>query len=406
MSKTLSKLSAKIRSVGGVYKVRKPIDFYGGGRIGVPALEDEYRKEEDAEIDSTAVYRYGIIPHVRCTALSMKSTRVEPSVARESWACETSAIELRNFFTHVSTTHPAGDHRLWEIGSVKKSMGTLGQHSVDYFAAWLNDFACEANANAAALALLFSSKSGYRERFALQEWALAGLPSVLENEPKIDWVHEPEGILQRLENRDAYPADYEAAVLFAEVKPFRGEQRTRLLDALGVYIDEGRFVEDQDSLITLCSAIRKYAMNMPESRFEHYANWLLPTETATLHHEAEMELVKGICWRLEFEPHSWPANYPLLTKTLFELVDSYLTPRLILQKSYANTAMFGMVALHVLEGASNSDDTFVAHLRKKMMDCGVQWFTEMVDDNVDEATQYILERDADLAKEVTKARQG
>lgn len=217
---------------------------------------------------------------------------------------------------------------------------------------------------------------------------------------------EPEGILQRLENRNAYPADYEAAVLFAEVKPFRGEQRTRLLKALGTYINENRFVEDQNALVTLCSAIRKYAMNMPESRFEEYSEWLLPTETATLHHEAEMEFAKGICWRLEFEPHVWPADYPVLTKTLFELVDSYLTPRLILQKSYANTAMFGMVALHVLEAISTSNKTLVGHLRKKMVDSGVKWFVEMVEDNLNEASEYISERDKVLAKEVSKIRQG
>jgi hypothetical protein len=147
-------------------------------------------------------------------------------------------------------------------------------------------------------------------------------------------------------------------------------------------------------------------MNMPESNFEGYATWLLPTETATLHHEAEMEFAKGICWRLEFEPHVWPADYPILTKTLFDLVDSYLTPRLILQKSYANTAMFGMVALHVLEAIATSRNVFVGSLRKKMMDSGVKWFTDMVYDQVDEAIEYISQRDEALAKEVIKIRQG
>ncbi len=407
MSKAPAIQSSKAQTAGYLYKTPKPIGFYGGGRSCVPALEDEYRKEEDTKIDVRAVYRHGIIPHVRSTQLSRSGPRVEPLFIHKSLACETSLIELRNFVTNLSITHPEGDHRLWEIGAVKKSMGRFfGQNSVACFLDWLNDFALEANANAAALALLFSTKSGYRERLALQEWALAGSPRVLEDESTSDWVHEPEGILQRLENRNAYPADYEAAVLFAEVKPFRGEQRTRLLKALAVYIDENRFVEDQDSLVTLCSAIRKYAMNMPEARFEEYANWLLPTETATLHHEAEMEFAKGICWRLEFVPHEWPADYPILTKTLFDLVDSYLTPRLILQKSYANTAMFGMVALHVLEAISTYSKAFVGSLRKKMMDSGVKWFVEMVDDNVDEAIQYISERDEALAKEVSKIRQG
>lgn len=232
------------------------------------------------------------------------------------------------------------------------------------------------------------------------------LLSAIKDEPKADWVHEPEGILQRLENKSVHAEDCEASILFAEVKPFRGEQKARLLKALGAYIDQHRFVEDQNSLITLCSAIRKFAMNMPESQFEHYANWLLPTATATLHHEAEMEFAKGICWRLEFEAHSWPATYPHLTQTLFDLVDSYLSPRLILQKSYANTAMYGIVALHVLEAASVSEGAVVAKLHKKLADSGVKWFAEMVSDNVDEAIQYISERDDVLAQKITKIRQG
>ena len=119
-----------------------------------------------------------------------------------------------------------------------------------------------------------------------------------------------------------------------------------------------------------------------------------------------MEFAKGICWRLEFEPHVWPAHYPVLTKTLFDLVDSYLTPRLILQKSYANTTMFGMVALHILEAILTSRKDSVGILRRKMVDTGVKWFVEMVDDNVDDAIHYISERDADLAKKISEIRQG
>ena len=227
----------------------------------------------------------------------------------------------------------------------------------------------------------------------------------LRNYSDGSWVHDPEGILQRLENRDAYPDDLHAAVLFAEVKPFNGDQRTRLLAAFNRFIEANRFVEDEDSLVILCSAIRKYAMNMTKPHFESYANWLIPTETATLHHEAEMEFAKGICWRLEFEPIVWPASFPKLAGTLFEMAYSYLTPRLILQKSYANTAMFSIVALHILEAISDSNIELVAKLHKKIAQSKVKWFSEMIEDNLNEAVHYIAERDAALAKKVTEIRQ-
>lgn len=407
MSKTIAKHVPKAKNKGCVYKARKSIRVYGGGRIRTLALEDEYRKEEESQVASINC-RYGMIPAVGSTGLSVRHNWALPAVSRE---CIARVDDIRDSIAPI-------DQSLWKWFEIDESTVWEGWCSVktprhfpfrfftDESMEWCKHVSYEANQELAASNLLFSSHAIFRERFAKQEWALVEFSDSFDELSNANWVHEPEGILQRLENKETFPEDHEAAVLFAEVKPFRGEQRTRLLDALAKYINENRFVDDQDSLVTLCSAIRKYAMNMPESRFEEYANWLLPTETATLHHEAEMEFAKGVCWRLEFEPHIWPADYPVLTKTLFDLVDSYLTPRLILQKSYANTAMFGIVALHVLEAISTSSKALVGHLRKRMVDSGVKWFVEMVDDNIDEAIQYISERDDVLAMEVTTIRQG
>jgi hypothetical protein len=334
-------------------------------------------------------------------AKNVPKTKKSEYVYKTRKTVNTYSVVMRRKLKSFETGEPS-------VGKSWSSAKSLSHVSSELFTyesmAWCKHISDEVNSECAAFDLMSSTQAIFLEQLAKQEWALVGFSDLVQERSKAIWVHEPEGILQRLENAETYPEDYHAAVLFAEVKPFRGEQRTRLLDALGKYINENRFVEDQDSLITLCSAIRKYAMNMPESRFEEYADWLLPTETATLHHEAEMEFAKGICWRLEFEPHVWPADYPVLTKTLFDLVDSYLTPRLILQKSYANTAMFGMVALRILEAISTTSNALVGQLRKRMVSSGVKWFVEMVDDNVDEAIQYISERDADLGKKVIEIR--
>lgn len=397
MSKTRKRST---RASGYVYKFPKSIKAYCGGRTQKNSIDDEYRKADAAPTATNVVFPFVVgDPGTSGSPIFLLGAAVAIGVAHRKnivseYGNTTLAIKMDRWFRSKSwDSTDAFTHYLSPF-----YIDGSREYDRDLFSAMGTSFA-------APLAL--SPLAAYIcERFAKQEWALVGPDNFQEEVPSTNWVHETEGILQRLENRATYPDDYEAAVLFAEVKPFRGAQRTRLLNALRTHIDEHRFVEDQDSLVTLCSAIRKYAMNMQESQFEHYANWLLPTETATLHHEAEMEFAKGICWRLEFESHAWPANYPHLTGTLFDLVDSYLTPRLILQKSYANTAMFGIIALHILEAASGSGGALVARLHKKTVDSGVMWFSEMVSDDVDEAIQYISDRDDVLAKEVAKIRQG
>jgi hypothetical protein len=406
MNKALARHS-KFNDTDYVYKKTKAVKAYGG-RVCVHVVEDEYRKAEPAQVDSSAHYRLAIAPTVRPTGLVVRNAISTLPVGRDFFASGVTRWELTNFIDKSFMRSPSKNYfPVWEAlcSSMDATPSAFNFFAVDSMA-WDKHVFDEAAADYADFLWLFSSKANFRDRYARQEWALAWLPNVVEEGPNENWVYETEGILQRLENRSAYPDDYEAAVLFAEVKPFREEQRTRLLIALGDYIDEHRFVEEEASLVTLCSAIRKYAMNMHESQFEKYANWLLPTETETLHHETEMELAKGICWRLEFEPHSWPADYPHMTRVLFDLVDSYLTPRLILQKSYANTAMFGFVALYFLEAASSSSRKLVAKIHKKMVNTGLKWFVDMVEDNLDEAVQYVADRDIELAMEVIKSRKG
>lgn len=407
MSKANIEVFAKVKSREYLYKTPKAVKLYGGGRLRRPAIEDEYREGEESRVVAIN-YRYGIMPTIDSKGVRSRRHWALPS---ESYECIAKVVGERDSNASIYKA-------LWKSSEIDDSSVRKGWDSsqkrlhaplhfcIDESLASYKHVLDEAKSEYAAFDLFCPTQAIFHERFTQQESVLVGFSRSIEELPESNWVNEPEGILQRLENKEAFPEDYEAAVLFAEVKPFPGEQRTRLLNALAKYINDNRFVEHQESLVTLCSAIRKYAMNMPEARFEEYAKWLLPTETATLHHEAEMEFAKGICWRLEFEPHHWPAEYPLLSRTLFDLVDSYLTPRLILQKSYANTAMFGLVALHVLEGGSTSKKPLVAHLRTKMLDSGVNWFIEMVDDHVDAAIQYISERDEALAKAVSKIRQG
>lgn len=212
-----------------------------------------------------------------------------------------------------------------------------------------------------------------------------------------DWVYRPEAILERLESVSFPEKDRLAAVLFAETKPFDGEMRSRLLFALRKFIEVNRLTEDADRMIYLCSAIRKYAMNMGQDQIEAYAEWLLPTDTTPVYHEVEMEFVKGLSYRLQFEKLSLPDSFPNALAILGDIAVGYLRKSLILQKSYANTAMFVIVCIAILEALSDAPADQTEALLNKVHSLGISWFQEMVEDNLSEALEFIEENNPKIA---------
>jgi hypothetical protein len=226
--------------------------------------------------------------------------------------------------------------------------------------------------------------------------------SVTTNPPAEDakvgeWVYQPVSILERLENTSFSEKDRLAAVLFAETKPFDGELRPRLLVELDRFIHANRLTEDADRMIYLCSAIRKYAMNMGQDQIDAYVKWLLPSETSPVHHEVEMEFVKGLSYRLQFETLTLPQESPNALDILSEIAFAYLRKSLVLQKSYANTAMFVIVCISILESLSETHDGITEDLLCRVEALGITWFQEMVEDNLAEAVEFVEAKNPDVA---------
>jgi hypothetical protein len=211
------------------------------------------------------------------------------------------------------------------------------------------------------------------------------------------WVSQPAAILERLESDSFAEKDRLAAVLFAETKPFDGDLRPRLLNALGQFIEGNRLTEDADRMIYLCSAIRKYAMNMGQDQFDAYAEWLLPTDTTPVHHEVEMEFVKGLSYRLQFEKLTLPQESPKALEILSDIATAYLHKSLVLQKSYANTAMFVIVCISILESLSETHEAITEELLSKVDALGITWFQEMIEDNLAEAAEFVEANNPNVA---------
>jgi hypothetical protein len=162
--------------------------------------------------------------------------------------------------------------------------------------------------------------------------------------------------LPRFEDPATDPQERDAAVLFAGSTAFTDEQRPRLLSALGAYITQYRFTRDDDRITVVSSAARKYAMNMDEPEFEAYAVWLVPEETEYLTHRVELELIKGICWRLSFERIAQKGEFPSLARTLCEIAIGYTNSRFLLQKNFAAIALNAIVSVFVLDAMAGREE--------------------------------------------------
>jgi hypothetical protein len=186
-----------------------------------------------------------------------------------------------------------------------------------------------------------------------------------------DWVLSPEEILSRLESATTSVEDRITAVLFAETLGFNETHKPRLLCALFKFAIDNRFSRNDEMTTAVGSAIRKFAMNMPESSFEDYSELLVPTDTNTLSCEIELELAKAVGWRLIKTKRTKSGKYPNLEGRLSELASDYLTPRLILQENYASIVIHAVISVGLLNGSRQNE--LIDRIAMLHMD----WFSDL-----------------------------
>jgi hypothetical protein len=205
------------------------------------------------------------------------------------------------------------------------------------------------------------------------------------------------GLLHRISDPLATQRDRETAILFAETTAFDDSLREPLLRELGKFITKNRFTRDPDRITVVGSAVRKYAMNMDESHFESYVKWLRPTQTEALPCQVELELVKGVCWRLSYRPLSGSTKFPFLESALADIANAYLQFHLILQENYASIALQTILAIAVLQALSGERDK-IGPMLQRATSLGLNWFSEVLDDRLEETWDAISEHDPRLAE--------
>ena len=175
-------------------------------------------------------------------------------------------------------------------------------------------------------------------------------------------------------------------VMDAEVLPFTAVEVRKLLPLLRRFIHDRRESNEEDDIVAVGSAMRKYVMNIPIEELSTLADLFDPPARTPIPCEIELELAKTLVWKLAAEPLDASEKAPKLEDWLKDLAETYLKGRLIHQRNYSAIALNAVLAIPLLR--SQHAPAILAKLR----DLEVPWFTELVVRRAEQLAGRIKER--------------
>lgn len=178
---------------------------------------------------------------------------------------------------------------------------------------------------------------------------------------------DPEQLLDAL---DARHLDSTTLVLFAETLPFDADQQSRLLPHLVAFVEANRTTTDSDELVALGSAIRKLIAYLPFSEFDSLSDLLGSGCVVAVANEAELELAKGIVYRLSWDEVR--PECPRLCDDLYDLAMFHSSKRVVDSSSSAAIALNATIALALL-----SDDRAL-NVATTLPRRSVAWFLSLM----------------------------
>jgi len=208
-------------------------------------------------------------------------------------------------------------------------------------------------------------------------------------------------LLEQLDKYHVPQADRRSAIVYAESKAYSGSDLERLLSFYESWIESHRFSEDDDTITVLCSAIRKFSMNMNADRYATYVNWFTLSDSERVHHDVELELTKGTYWHLRYLPTTPDQALRSLQQPLIDLASDYLKPRLMLDKNYASIAKFAVTACVLIDARFGTDEASL-QLWSMKSKLSMSWFDRLVELEVGKALKTIGKRDADFDRSVNE----
>ncbi len=163
-----------------------------------------------------------------------------------------------------------------------------------------------------------------------------------------------------------------------ELMHFDPSQREAVLPLLWQYIIDHRNSKDCDELVAVGSAIRKYIAIMPMDRMGELAVLLEAGHRSSLPIDLELEVVKMIYRNFEVHPPEVADPHPELAKRLWEMVQAYINPRVLLRDKHSAATSLAIEAIVSMRSPLAVQACQAANT------CPYRWFAELVSDDLDD----------------------
>lgn len=211
-------------------------------------------------------------------------------------------------------------------------------------------------------------------------------------------VIAPSQLLDRL--ADAGVNAPASLICQVELARFNAKQHTVLLPLLWAYILQHRDSNRREDLGAVGAAIRKYIAIMPMDDMGQLAVLLESGHRSALPTDLEIELAKMIYRNYEVHPPFNPDPQPELANRLWELVQAYTHPRILLRDKHAAIAALAIEAIVAMR-SKLADQAWRAAIN-----CPYRWFAELVSDDLDELRKRWGTRSPEAASWLAGLQQG
>jgi hypothetical protein len=134
----------------------------------------------------------------------------------------------------------------------------------------------------------------------------------------------------------------------AEFSDLSSDQTTTLMPLLWRFVLDTRDSNNPSDVVAVGSAIRQYVAALDVNYLENVAELLDPGHLAEVPLQIELEIAKMAFRKIDANPVLPGKAYPRLSNRFTEMVQTYLSPRILPRDQYAAVTMLAIQALAVM----------------------------------------------------------
>jgi hypothetical protein len=216
--------------------------------------------------------------------------------------------------------------------------------------------------------------SGVKNRAILRPSSIANRSSADDGGLELASIAPDQLLIQLAATGSSAPCNLICEI---ELTRFDRTHREVLLPLLWEYILEHRNSNVREELVAVGAAVRKYVANMPMDQMGTLGVLLESGHRSQLPIELEIEVAKMIYRNFQTHPPLDPDPHPELAQRLWEMVQAYVNPRILIRDKHSAAALLAIVAIVAMRSA------LAEAAWQAAVGCPYRWFTELVSDDLD-----------------------